>query len=251
MAKAKKATFSKSAQAQMEVSGFLSELDKLATRRQVWEDGLQRAADKELHEILQVCFSLYERIIDKTALKARLSKALANRNTRQTAGSSLQLKVIRYVFGECGQEFTYARVLKEAHDRKPKSTSFVDWLASEGGPSGVKKAKVPKQKQTQQLVLAAKLHFEAAQALTTVPSVPELQPNRDADHHFAVALVRINAQGSIELVFGCNNIALTNQVLELAGKTVPAAVREKLLLNDNDDDFALTLTPVINAGAAA
>lgn len=251
MAKAKKATFSKSAQAQMEVSGFLSELDKLATRRQVWEDGLQRAADKELHEILQVCFSLYERIIDKTALKARLSKALANRNTRQTAGSSLQLKVIRYVFGECGQEFTYARVLKEAHDRKPKNTSFVDWLASEGGPSGVKKAKVPKQKQTQQLVLAAKLHFEAAQALTTVPSVPELQPNRDADHHFAVALVRINAQGSVELVFGCNNIALTNQVLELAGKTVPAAVREKLLLNDNDDDFALTLTPVINAGAAA
>lgn len=240
----------KPTQATIDFDNIIIEMDQLSKRRQTWEDGLLKAADTELYKILERCSSLHERLLPHASLKSKLTKALERRNTKQTAGSSLQLKVVRYVFGECGQEFTYARTLKAAHDSKPKDVPFVEWLASQGGPSGVKKGKATKQKQTRDLVTAAKLHYGLAAPLTTVPPVADLRPNSDADHHFAVALLRINEEGVIELVFGCNNIALTNQVLELAGKSVSPTVRQQLLLADNDEDFSLTLTP-LKSGAAA
>lgn len=246
----------KPSQTTIAFDSVISELDKLSKRRQTWEDGLQRAANDELYGILERCADLYDRLLTQKTLITKLGEALRRLNVKQTAGSSLQVKVIRYVFGECGQEFTYARVLKLAHDSKPTGMPFTEWLAAEGGPSGVKKQKASKQQETQSLVRAAKLHFEAAPALSTLNSVPALEPHSGADHHFAVALVRTNAEGRTELVFGSNNMALTNHVLEIAAKSVPKDLRTQLLLQDadNDDDasdFTLTLTPIAAAGAAS
>ncbi|MDB5585908.1 MAG: hypothetical protein JWP26_878 [Devosia sp.] len=73
-------------------------------------------------------------------------------------------------------------------------------------------------------IQAAKQHFGATNALTTIPAVDELRANADADHTFALALVRVSASDPtrMEVVFGTNNISPTDKVLEHAAKKLSA-----------------------------
>lgn len=54
-------------------------------------------------------------------------------------------------------------------------------------------------------------------------AVPELHPNPEAAHDFAVALVRRNADNTLSIVFGSHNERLVSQVLAEAGKAAQQA----------------------------
>lgn len=222
----------------VEFNNIVIELDNLTKRRVTWQDGLQRVAIRELYEILGECFALYGRLIASNALKSKLSKELRQRNVTQTAGTSLQLKVIRYVFGECDQEHVYAKAIKVAHDQKPENVSFTDWLADQGGPAGVKAKSSKKEKDTAALIETATHHFEHVPALSLL-STDDLLPNPNANHNYAVALVRIDPSDPAkrEIVFGTSNVAATNFVLELAGKTLPPEALKLRKLDDPNLDL--------------
>lgn len=228
---------------------ILAQLDKLSDRRRTWEDGLQRAATDELYLILEGCLALYARMIDSNALKKILTTILKKRNVTQTAGSSLQLKVVRYVFGECGQEHTYARTIAEAYTSKPKDISFIDWLKSVGGPSGLKRSTAKKESDFQAHIESAISHYEASTPIS-LQSDPRLSANKDAPHTFAIALVRVDLKDPTkrDIVFGCNNVGLVNRVLEQAGKTLPQGIGGTAHLAAVPSDLNLNLAPLTNGG---
>ncbi len=203
----------------------------LQVRRQTWEDTLLKQSNDELYDILEECNDIYARVVVSNALKTKLTNDLKTTNVTVTKGTSLQLKVTRLIFGECSEQFTYARVIKIAHDEKP--TNFKQWLVDNGGPAGLKKKASAIQKPSEDTVSIAKRHFEQAKPLTTLTAIDDLRANTDADHNFALALVRTDPSdpNKIEVVFGTNNISLTERVLELAAKKLPAEAKAKLTSN--------------------
>lgn len=234
---------------QQQFNNFVLELEKLADRRRLWEDGVQRLSKKELYEILGDCSRLHELLGKTPHLRTKLVKVLKARNVTQTAASSLQLRVIRYVFGQCDEEYNYARVLKAASERTDRTKPFVDWLMDEGGPSGLKKRKVTKKTEQDTNLLLAKAHYSKSKAFATIDVAQQLTPNVNADHLFTVALVRPNSDDpdKLDLVFGSNNPALSQRVLELAGKSVPPGDRKTILEDDQateDDELMLDLARV-------
>lgn len=232
------------------MNDILTQLDTLTSRRRTWEDGLQRAATQELYVILEGCLTLYTRMVDSPPLRKMLTGVLKKRNVTQTAGSSLQLKVVRYVFGEGGQEYTYARTIVEAHKRKPKETAFVDWLKSEGGPSGVKQGKANKARNTQALIESAADYYETSTPIT-LQTAPSLSSNKDANNTFAVALVRVDPKDPTnrEIVFGSNNVSLVNRVLEQAAKSLPAGSTTSRSLAGVAPSVSVRLMPLTTGGA--
>jgi hypothetical protein len=238
----------KPTQSTFDINNIHQELRTLQKRRETWEDGLYRSSNRELYEILNDCYRIYSQVVVSNTLKSKLNEVLKNTNVTQTKGSSLQIKVIRYVFGEFSEQFTYARVVKEAYNQQP--TNFVQWLTDSGGPSGVKKKTANTTKNTEAAVQAAKRHYENAVAFTTIPAIDELRANADADHTFALALVRVSSSDPtrMEVVFGTNSISLTDKVLELAAKKLsPEQKSDALAANERMLDtpsLDIQLTPI-------
>lgn len=232
------------------MNDILTQLDTLTNRRRTWEDGLQRAATQELYVILEGCLTLYTRMVDSPPLRKMLTGVLKKRNVTQTAGSSLQLKVVRYVFGEGGQEYTYARTIVEAHNNKPADEPFIDWLRSRGGPSGLKRSTSSKARNTESLIDNAVSFYDASASIALQTS-PDLIANKDANHRFAVALVRIDAKDPTkrEIVYGSNNVALVNKVLEQAGKALPNGTTQPSQLRPIGG-LKVHVTPLIAGGVA-
>ena len=244
----------KPTQSTFDINNIHQELRTLQVRQQNWADTLLRVSNQELYEILARCLEIYSKVVVSNTLKSKLTEILKSTNVTQTKGSSLQIKVIRFVFGECGEQFNYARAIKFAYDRQP--ADFVQWLTENGGPSGLKN-KAKKTSSTNETgILAAKQHYVSAAALTTIPAVDELRAHSDADHTFSLALVRVSASDPtrMELVFGTNNISLTDKVLELAAKTMsPEQKADALAANDkllNTPSLDILLTPIQSEVAA-
>jgi hypothetical protein len=229
-------------------------LDKTRVTRQYLENFLLPQCNQTLYEILEQCFHAYKLLIKSTALKKKLAEALRRSNLPSTAGSSVQLKVVRYVFGaNCKEEYTYARAIKAAYDVMPADANFVEWLRGQGGPSGIKKrppTPTPKPS-SHELVSLAQAYYSSAHVLSTVKSIEALKPNSDADHSFSLALVRTSETdpSKLEIVFGTSNISLINQVLQRAAKELPddarTAAEAKLNLNNEIDLSAvIKLEPI-------
>lgn len=245
---------SKPTQADLDINNIHVELQQLKTRRQNWADSLLRASNRENYEILAKCLDIYSKVFVSNALKSKLTEMLKNTNVTQTKGSSLQIKVIRFVFGECGEQFTYARAIKVAYDEQP--SDFVQWLTDNGGPSGIKKSTAKSTNNTETGIQAAKQHYVSAAPLTTIPAVDELRAHSDADHTFALALVRVSSSdpSRMEVVFGTNNLSLTDKVLGLAAKQLsPEQKADALAANDEllaTASLDFQLTPIQPEAAA-
>lgn len=190
-----------------------------------WQEGAFKRSNEQLYEILEGCHKLLVQLRASTKLRKKLNDALEAGGFTVRSNTSLEVKVVRAVFGEeNNRTFAYARVLQLAKNELPKGWTLTEWIEDQGGVEEVRR----KPKNGPSAADKAKLHRAKAEAVLAdadaigprfKPS-DSLQPLEDGDYDFSVALVRVDKDGKAAIVFGCNNNALVKAVLTEAGKQI-------------------------------
>ena len=215
----------------------VDQLDKafttLINEREVWEAGTYAASNTELYALLGHCLDVLYKLKRFTELARGLNGLLETRGFKFTAGTSIEVRLLRAVFGDATDAkkykhriYSYARVLTVAHGLGIKGDGIADFIVKSGGideirrhdPQAQKKSDDDKaRKQLAEVKLADKAFTAIATGITVTP---ELEPA--ADQHFSLALVRKEQDGTGSIVFGTNNVALVSTVLGIAGRKIDA-----------------------------
>ena len=217
--------------AQAQPATFADAIDDIVAKRIRWEEGTYAAANAELYSILGDCLDLFVALKRKMGAAKAVNELLDLRGITYNSATSLELKLVRLVFGSAdsvkrieNRLYSYARVIRVAADAKQTSETLAQFITDRHGIDEIRRADSAG-------VTAAdktKAQVELAQAALSTPSdsdlfagfeLPdELQP-KDGQQ-FSLALVRKNADGTGSIVFGTDNVTAVATVLALAGRAL-------------------------------
>lgn len=207
------------------VTNLTSAIDALRRKCEAWEINIYKSSNDELYSILQKCHLFLENLRSAPKMRNAFTKALEGLGIEVRGNTSLELKVVKAVFGKENKRIhAYVRLLKTAKKDLPKGTSLSDWIFEEGGVEEIRRK--PKDGPTP--TEKAKLNRERAErTLCDVDPIGKhfdpddsLQPVSDGDYPFSVALVRVDANGKAAVVFGSNKTTLVRAVLTEAGSAL-------------------------------
>jgi hypothetical protein len=217
----------KTSEAKANVDMMAKQLQRMHANRAAWEEGAFKTSNEQLYAVLADCHTFLVQLRSSVKLRKKLSAALEAAGYPMRSNTSIELKVVRAVFGiENNRIYAYARVLQFAKKDMPKDWTLPEWIEEHGGIEEVRRKPV----QGQTAAEKAKQHRELADEVFAdsdgiskkfEPS-DSLQPSDDGDYAYSVALVRINANGKAVLVFGTNKNALVKAVLTEAGQKISA-----------------------------
>lgn len=219
----KKRKINKKSEARANVDMIATALKKLHDKRTTWQNGTYKRSNDELYAILADCHALLVQLRGELKLRKKLNKAIEAAGYTVRSNTSLELKVVRAVFGaENKRTQTYARVLQIAKAELPKGWTLPEWIEEHGGIEEVRR----KPKAGPTAAEKAKQYREFAEAkLANAQHIGKrfapddsLQPDDGGDYAYAVALVRVDADGKASLVFGTNKNVLVKAVITEAGK---------------------------------
>lgn len=199
------------------------EIQRLYEKRVIWQEGAYKRSNEALYEVLEGCHEVLNQLRSDLKLRKKLNKALEDAGFTVRSNTSIELKVVRAVFGvENNRTQAYTRVLQLAKKDVRQGWTLTEWIEERGGVEEVRRT--PKVGPT----LAEKaeknrIHAEEvlANINATVPrfkAIKSLQPAEGGDYQFSVALVRVDSDGKAAIVFGTNKNALVKSVLTEAGK---------------------------------
>ena len=197
-------------------------LDYLVSARENWENGTLRSSNDELFILLDRCTVILIEVQADRSLVLKVGKLLVKRGLKDRANTSLATKIVRIVFGDCGKRaFTYAKIISIAAADKRENETMRTFVSNRGGiddmTRGGTKAKSGVEKQEN-------IEFAVTKLTLTKPIIPEfdmidaLRPHAESAHSFSLAVIRRDANGKGNIVFGINNKALVNSALTLAAK---------------------------------
>lgn len=203
----------------------------LITKRQAWEAGTYAASNTELYGLLGHCLDVLYKVKRFTELARGLNGLLEKRGFKFTDGTSVEVKLLRAVFGDPSKPskykqriYNYARVLTVAHGLGTKGDELADFITERGGIDEIRRHDAKAKKKADDLKLL-KAHADdtlISEDFTTIatgiPVTAELEPA--ADQHFSIALVRKEADGTGSIVFGTNSVSLVSAVLGIAGRKI-------------------------------
>jgi hypothetical protein len=200
-----------------------AELARLHDKRSEWENGVYKRSNEQLYELLAECHTLLVQLRGEVKLRKKLNKAIEAAGFTVRSNTSLELKVVRAVFGiENNRIQAYVRVLQLAKKEMPKDWTLPEWIDEHGGVEEVRR----KPKAGPSAAEKAKQFRELAEAqLANAEHIGKrfkpddsLQPDESGDYNYSIALVRTDADGKASLVFGTNKNALVKAVLTEAGQ---------------------------------
>jgi hypothetical protein len=200
-----------------------SEIQRLHEKRVIWQEGAYKRSNEALYEVLEGCHEVLNQLRSDLKLRKKLNKALEDVGFTVRSNTSIELKVVRAVFGvENNRTQAYTRVLQLAKKDLPEGWKLAEWIEDRGGVEEVRRT--PKDGPTL-AEQAEKNRIHAEEVLAnidaTVPRfkpIKSLQPKEGGDYQFSVALVRVDSDGKAAIVFGTNKNALVKSVLTEAGK---------------------------------
>ena len=213
----------KISEARANVKMLAAALKKLHDKRTAWQEGTYKRSNEELYAILAECHTLLEQLRGEIKLRKKLNEAIAAAGYTVRSNTSLELKVVRSVFGtENKRTQAYARVLQIAKAELPKGWTLPEWIEEQGGIEEVRrkpKAGLTATEQAKQYREFAEAKLANAQHIgKRFTPDDSLQPDDGGDYAYTVALVRVDADGKASLVFGTNKAALVKAVVTEAGK---------------------------------
>ncbi|MCE8525791.1 hypothetical protein KBY23_11005 [Ruegeria pomeroyi] len=202
-----------------------AELKRLHALRIVWQDDVYKRSNEALYEILEGCHALLEQLRKNVDLRKKLNDALKKSGFTVRSNTSIELKVVRAVFGvENNRTHAYVRVLQVAKAELPDDWTLTEWIEERGGVEEVRRT--PKegptiaQKNEEYRKNAEKVLFDTDPIVPRFKAKADIRPADDGDYEFAVALVRVDGDGKAAIVFGSNKNALVQAVLTEAGKKI-------------------------------
>jgi hypothetical protein len=210
----------------------------LIKQREVWEAGAYAASNTELYALLGHCLDVMYKLKRFTELARGLNGLLEKRGFKFTAGTSIEVKLLRAVFGDPSDAnkyknriYSYARVLVVAHGEDVKGDGIADFITEKGGIDEIRRHDSNAEKKTDEIKLQKEhadltLNSSDFTAIATgIPVTEDLEPADD--QHFSIALVRKEADGTGSIVFGTNSVSLVSAVLGIAGRKIDAEEQEE------------------------
>ncbi len=210
-------------------------LNALYNDRESWETGSYKQSNDALYNLLDKCLGLLVQIRANRKLIGSLNELLSVRNLTFNSGTSLNTKIIRFVFGDCGKRaFTYASVLSVAAQEKRENESMHSFISNRGGIEAVRRVTKPgflsKANTSKSQAQAAETFFATSPPLSANFSSTDaaLKPSASASHTFVSALIRENGDGTHSIVFACDNERIVKLLMAEAGKRTSLAAAKQM-----------------------
>ncbi len=204
------------------VERLSDEIDDLIDARITWETGSYKSSNDELYRLLERCTVLLKEVQSERKLVLRIGKMLEERGIKVRENTSLSVKIIRLVFGECGKRaFTYAKVISVAASEKEEHETMRTFVANRGGIEEVSRSTSNKGTGFSR---EENVRYAIGKLTMAKPIIPEfdmvklLQPHKEAGHSYSLALVRRDVNGKGSAVFGISNRTLVTSALNYAAK---------------------------------
>lgn len=232
----------------------LKALEAAGKQRQEWEAGAYAASNEKLYALLGACYDVYLACIRTPELADGLTKAMQNLKMITNKGTSLALKITRFVFANQDNlkksEFrvlSYARVLDVAHEEGCAAGQLAAFIKERGGIDEIRRnggEPQKKSKEPEQMVTVAKrnlgdVNTDGLFDKFTLPAA--LKPIKGS--RFSLALIRDNGDGTGTIVRGIQSANLVEGALAEAGreltKQVEKSARDALV--HGNDDYALSI----------
>ena len=133
----KKANKSK---AKSNIDMIATDLKRLHNKRSEWEDGVYKRSNEQLYAILAECQALLVKLRGDLKLRKKLNKAIEAAGFKVRSNTSLELKVVRAVFGVENKRIqVYVRVLQLAKKDMPTHWALAEWIEEHGGIEEVRR----------------------------------------------------------------------------------------------------------------
>lgn len=205
----------------------------LVQEREAWEAGVYAASNTSLYAILGQSLEVLKKVKRFTELARGLNGLLKMRDFKFTAGTSIEVKLLRAVFGDPtdpgkykNRIYGYARVLSVAFDAGIAGDKLGEFISENGGIEEIRRHNPEAVKKTDK---EKGLRHQAEQTLkepaftpiaSGIPMTAALAPA--PDQHFSVALVRKDTGETCSIVFGSDNASLVSSLLGIAGRCIDA-----------------------------
>ena len=219
-------------EARVNIELMSAELKRLHDKRSEWQEGAFKRSNEQLYAILQDCHTFLVQLRGEIKLRKKLNDAIKAAGLQVRSNTSLELKVVRAVFGvENNRIYAYTKVLQVAKAEMPKGWTLPEWIEEYGGIEEVRrkpKAGLTEADKAKQYRELAEQHLANAEHIgKRFKPDDSLQPDDSGDYEYSVALVRVDADGKASLVFGTNKAALVKAVVTEAGKQLAERKREQ------------------------
>jgi hypothetical protein len=207
-------------------SSLIAALDTLQTDATSWFGGTYKKSNDELFVLLGGCVDFCVQVKASRILRKQMNESLLERGIKCNENASLETRVVRWVFGACGDRaYTYACVIRSCVSKKISASDVPAYITANDGIDAIRRSSGTSSLDSanqQKLRDAARAYYITSNPLFTLPSaLPALEPSETASHGFSVALLRQSDTGQHEIVFGTGNGTLVNSVLAAAGKSLP------------------------------
>lgn len=212
-------------------------VENLRNLCKAWEANALATSNNELYSILSATYSIYCACVNDPDLTTGIDELLKHFELKFTKTTSLQLKVVRLVFGTKTTQETYkyrhlayARVMALAHDNGETAATLAAYIEKKGGIDelrrGTSKRSSGNPDNTMGMVAKSNLSaVPAHEGLATFDLVEDLKPVKGS--RYAIGIVRDNQNGTGTIVYGLSDQALIEEVLVAAGKSIMARVEKR------------------------
>jgi len=223
-------------ESKINIERMAAELKRLHDKRSEWQEGAYKRSNEQLYAILQDCHTFLVQLRREVKLRKKLNDAIEAAGFTVRSNTSLELKVVRAVFGvENNRIYAYTKVLQIAKVDMPKDWTLPEWIEEYGGIEEVRrkpKAGLSEADKAKQYRALADAHLANAEHIgKRFKPDDSLQPDDSSDYEYSVALVRVDSDGKASLVFGTSKAALVKAVVTEAGKQL--AERKKQAAETN------------------
>lgn len=222
-------------------SDCVGRLGELCDKREEWEQNAYRTSNEGLYAILAVCLDVYQQLKGTSnkqiSERKKLTKALKEVGFASNEGTHLSTKIVRYVF-RTGKNRTsvYSRVIACADEHHQNALSLPKWISENGGIEEIRRKTKdgfgPADLNAAYKDTAENHFFYAKEIIASFKCVEQLEPSSTDTSHYAIALLRKNADGTSSIVYGSNSNAIINLVLVEAGKKL--VTKQQIIEKENE-----------------
>jgi len=199
-------------------------LDDLYNEQVVWSAGVYNNANSQLIQMLAKALRIYALIKDDGDKRKELTVRLKAAEMTVNNGTSLTVRIVRWVFRTDARCFAYARVLRNAVANGIEPEGLPAWVQGLNGVEGAANIKMPKKAATTEadtIIDEVVKKLKAEGRIAKLNNVPKIFDEEGNDHQLVVALLYKTKKPETAVVVHVNaSKVLCDSYLKAVSKSV-------------------------------
>lgn len=225
-------------------------LNKLHIEAVKWETDFYNPTQDKLYGLLsQALAEVYALRKEGSKAVTAFTEFVKKKKITCTARTSLELRVVRVVFGIADttqRANRYATALKVACEKKVTPEAFAEWIVEEGGVDEVRRS-ISKKPQPNYEKIAADF-YDTAKATPEI-TIGDARFTAFDDTEFRLLVVRKNSDDSFTAVSEVDSLTHIKSALAYLGKQLSDAKKAEAKQADDDERLEKSVVAVSEAEA--